>query len=137
MRSEVPASPTIAVQQLPSAYPSGDWPSLLRGFVPLTLPALRRGHDRDAEIYGCGIIHMLLLRFFVACPPLAAQGCAPARPRIRVPASQRPLAAPRSVLASAGTSDLLNQHHPTVPVHITSCSEKAKLRLAPCAPPGS
>ena len=28
---------------------------------------------------------MRLLRFFVACPPLAAQGCAPARRRTRVP----------------------------------------------------
>jgi hypothetical protein len=35
----------------------------------------------------CGIIHMLLRRFFVACPPLSARGCAPARPRTCVSAS--------------------------------------------------
>src|SRR5208337_114176 len=78
--------PTTAVQ-LPNACPGGDWPSFLRDFVPLALPALRRSHDRGAEIYGCGIIHMLLLRFFVAGPPLPSQGRARSRRRTRVSAS--------------------------------------------------
>src|ERR1022692_1805261 len=82
--------PTTAIHELPNACPSGDLPSFLRGFVPLALPALRRGHDRETEIYGCGIIHMLLLRFFVACPPLRVQGCAPARRRTSLSASYPP-----------------------------------------------
>jgi hypothetical protein len=48
---------------------------------------LWRDDDRDAETYGCGIILMLLLRFFVAGTPLMAQGCALARRRTCVSAS--------------------------------------------------
>ncbi len=55
-----------------------------REFDPLALPALRRGHDRGSAIYGCGIISMHLLRFFVALLSLAELGCAPARRCIRV-----------------------------------------------------
>jgi hypothetical protein len=37
------------------------------------LPTLRRGHDRNPEIYRCGIINMLLLRFFITPPPLSTR----------------------------------------------------------------
>jgi hypothetical protein len=63
------------------------------------LPTLRRGHDRGSEIYSCGIIHMRLLRFVVACPPVAAQGCAHARRRTRMPASSPPSLRPLSAYA--------------------------------------
>ena len=65
-------------------------------FFCLALPTLRRGDDRGSEIYRCGIIPMRLLRFFVACPPLPAQGCAPARRRTRVPAASPPSLRPLS-----------------------------------------
>ena len=70
-----------------SLHAGRDWNLQSSGgeFFSLALPTLRRGHDRGSEIYRCGIIHMRLLRFFVACPPLAARGCAPARRRTRVP----------------------------------------------------
>src|SRR6266446_6246496 len=56
-------------------------------FFCLALPTLRRNHDRGAETYGCGIIHMLVLRFVVAGPPLPSQGRARSRRRTRVSAS--------------------------------------------------
>ena len=59
-----------ASPQLPNSCRTGDARSFLRDFVPLALPTLRRRHDR--EIYGCRISHILLLRFFVACPPKVA-----------------------------------------------------------------
>jgi hypothetical protein len=67
--------PTTAIQ--PSLHTRRDWNLQRSGgeFFSLALPTLRRGHDRGSEIYRCGIIHMRLLRFFVACPPLAARGC--------------------------------------------------------------
>jgi hypothetical protein len=113
----------------PNACPNGDWPSFLRNCIPLALPALRRGHDRGSEIYGCGIIHMRLLRFFVACPPRAALGCAPALRRTRVPIPPRHITAPRSAHASALTWDTLNDRHATVPVHPCSPSSRFGNRL--------
>ena len=81
-----------------------------REFVSLALPTLRRGDDRGSEIYRCGIIHMLLLRFFVAGPPLAAQGCAPARPAHSCACRLADrLSAPLSAYASAHL-----RHHSTI-----------------------
>src|SRR5208337_2367965 len=79
---------------------------LRRGVLLSGMPTLRRDHDRDTEIYGCGIIHVRLLRFFVACPPLAAHGCALARRRTRVPAASPPSLRPLSAYARAHL-----QHH--------------------------
>jgi hypothetical protein len=108
--------PTTTIPQRPPACPNGDRPSFLRGLVPLALPALWRHHDRDAEIYGCGIIHMLLLRFVVACPPLAVLGCAPAHRRIRVPTPRRQAPAPVSAHTLAGTCGAVNDRDPAFPV---------------------
>src|ERR1035441_3259107 len=85
-------------------------------FFCLALPTLRRGDDRGSEIYRCGIIPMRLLRFFVACPPLSAQGCAPARPRRRVLTPWRPVPAQVSAHTLAGTCDVINDHDPAFPV---------------------
>ena len=105
--SRLALSPTTAVQQLLHACRGWNLQSCGGEFFSLALPTLRRGHDRDSEIYGCGIIHMLLLRFFVARPPLVDPGmcsgtpthsCArrlatasPATFRIRFRSSQPPL----------------------------------------------
>jgi hypothetical protein len=79
--------------------------------------------------YRCGIILMLVLRFFLACPPLSTRGCAPARRCIRVPTPRRHVAAPRSAHTSAGTSDALNDHHATIPVRQCSPSFRFGDRL--------
>jgi len=98
--------PTTAVQQFLHAGRSWNLQSFRGEFFCLALPALRRDHDRGSETYGCGIIPMHILRFFVACPPLAAQGCAPARRRIRVPAASPPSLRPLPAYALAHL-----QHH--------------------------
>jgi hypothetical protein len=67
------------------------------------LPTLRRDHDRGSEIYRCGIIHMLLLRFFITPLPLSTLGCAQARGRTRVSASS-PL--PRTQLSACALAHL-------------------------------
>src|SRR3989442_15768933 len=59
---------------------------------------------------------MLLLRFFVARPPLSTRGCVPARRCPRLSTPSRHVAAPRCALTSAGTSDTLNDHQATIPV---------------------
>ena len=61
----------------------------------LALSALRRSHDRDSEIYRCGIIPMCLLRLFLTLPSRAEPGCAQARRRTPVPT---PLPPPLSQL---------------------------------------
>jgi hypothetical protein len=81
---------TTAVQQLPNACRSWNVHNPVREFFPVALPALRREHDRGAEIHGCGIIHMHLLRFVVALASLPLLGCASARRRTRVSASFPP-----------------------------------------------
>jgi hypothetical protein len=55
------------------------------GFFCLALPTLRRDHNRGSEIYECGIINMLLLRFFITPLPLSTRGCAQARGRTLCP----------------------------------------------------
>ena len=102
----------------------GDLRNFLRDFVASALPALWRGHGRDGKIYGCGVIPMFLLRFFVAVGPLPLTGCAPARRRIRVLSLRRHSAAPRSAHTSAAICDALSDHHATGPVH--HCSPHAR-----------
>jgi hypothetical protein len=94
-------------------------------FVPLALPTLRRGHDRDAEIYGCGIIHMLLLRFFVACPPPSTQGCAPARRRTCVSASSP---TPLMQFSACALAHLGHSDHPHRIPTTPRCSPQALFR---------
>jgi hypothetical protein len=65
-------------------------------FFSLALPALRRNHGRDSEIYPCGTSSMHVLRFFLTHPSVAELGCARARPCTRVSISgRRPLSRPR------------------------------------------
>ena len=65
--------PTTPVQPLLHACRSGNLQTFSGGFFCLALPTLRRGHDRNPEIYRCGIINMLLLRFFITPPPLSTR----------------------------------------------------------------
>ena len=120
------AIPTTAAQYL--LHPGRGWTLQSSGgeFFSLALPTLRRGDDRGSEIYRCGIIHMRLLRFFVACPPRAAQGCAPARRLIRVPAASPSSLRPLSAYAFAHL-----QHHSDNPDGIPTtlrCSPQALFR---------
>jgi hypothetical protein len=78
----------------------------LREIFSLALPALWRGHDRDAEIYGRGVIPMFLLRFFLAGGPLLLLGCAPAHRRIRVLTPCQHALPPPSTRLLAATPDL-------------------------------
>src|SRR6266567_2201248 len=123
--------PTTAVQ--PSLIQSPlhtrrDWNLQRCGgeFFSLALPTLRRDDDRGSEMYRCRIIHMLLLRFFVGRPPLAAQGCAPARRPTRVPAASPPSLRPLSAYALAHL-----QHHSDNPSGVSTtlrCSPQAPFR---------
>jgi len=81
--------PATAILQFFSACRSWNRRGFGRGFFPLALTTLRRGHDRDAEIYGYGVVHMRLLRFLVADSSRAVLGCAPAHGGIRVPTPRR------------------------------------------------
>ncbi len=56
----------------------------VREFFSLALPALRRKHDRDSEIYRCGISPMHVLRFFLTHPSITELGCARACRCIRL-----------------------------------------------------
>src|SRR3989449_182353 len=116
--------PTTAVQQFLHAGRSWNLQSFGGEFFCLALPTLRRNHDRGAEIYGCGIIHMHLLRFIVARASLLLLRCAPAHRRIRVPTPRRHTAVPRSAHTSEGICDALSHHHATGPVH--QCSPSAR-----------
>src|SRR5208283_1234227 len=60
------AVPATARVQLPYARRNRGLPNFLREFYSLALPALRCGHDCDAEIYRRGVIPMRFLRYFVA-----------------------------------------------------------------------
>jgi len=95
--------PTSAVEQLLHASRSWTLQSFGGGFLCLALPTLRRDHDRGSEIYRCGIINMLLLRFFLTPLPLSTRGCALARGRTRVSASS-PL--PRKQLSPCALAHL-------------------------------
>jgi len=93
-------------------------------FFCVALPTLRRDHDRGSGIYGCGIIHMHLLRFVVARASLLLLRCAPAHRRIRVPIPRRHTPVPRSAHTSEGTCDALSHHHAIGPVR--QCSPRAR-----------
>jgi hypothetical protein len=87
-----------------------------REFYPVALPALRRGHDRDSEIYRCRIINMRLLRFFVALSSVAPCRRALARRSIRVfPPCRHPLTQ-LSVRTFAGTCGAVEDFHQPHPV---------------------
>src|SRR5208337_3764436 len=118
--------PTTVVQQFLHAGRSWNLQSFGGEFFCLALPTLRRDDDRGSEIYRCGIIHMRLLRFFVASPPLAALGCAPARRRTRVPAASPPSLRPLSAYALAHLP-----HHSDIPGGVPTplrCSPQAPFR---------
>jgi len=106
-----------------------DLRSFLRHFLPLALPTLWCGHDRDSEIYGRGTINMLLLRFFVACPLLSTRGCARARRCIGLPIPRQHPATLRSAHTLPGASDALNDHHTTIPARPYSSSFRFGDRL--------
>ena len=58
-------------------------PAKLRRRVLLSaLPTLRRSDRRDSETYGCGIIYMHILRFFVAHPTIDLRMCSGTRTRV-------------------------------------------------------
>ncbi len=102
--------PTSAVEQLLHASRSCTLQSFGGGFFCLALPTLRRDHDRGSEIHGCGIINMLLLRFFITPLSLSTRGCAQARGRRPVSASS-PL--PRQQLSACALTHLTrHSHHP-------------------------
>ena len=122
--------PKASQRQLPNACPSDDAPSFLRDFLPLALPTLRRGHDRDAEIYGCGIIPMFLLRFFVALSSRAVRGCAPARRCIRVLTPCGPASASPSAHTPAVTCTALNDRPPAFPIRHCSPTSRLGSQLA-------
>src|SRR5207245_8377393 len=62
--------PTTVIQQLHSACSRVDLRNFLPDFVPLALPALWCGRDRDSESSRCGMMNMLLLRLIVVLPSL-------------------------------------------------------------------
>src|ERR1017187_9680435 len=108
--------PTTAIQ--PSLHTRRDWNLQRSGgeFFSLALPTLRRGHDRGCQIYRCGIIHMRLLRFFVACASLLLLRCAPAHRRIRVPTPLRQVPTPLFAHTPAGTCRAINPRDTAFPV---------------------
>jgi hypothetical protein len=94
------------------------------------LPMLRRGHDRDAEFYGGGIIYMLLLRFVVALvsPPLLR--CTSAHRCIRV-LTPLPLAlAPLSAHTPTDTCGPVNNPHPAFSVRRSLRNSRLAIQLA-------
>jgi hypothetical protein len=99
-------------------------------FFSLALPTLRRGHDRGSQIYGCGIIHMRLLRFFVACPLLAARECAPAHSPIRVPTPWRQIPVPLFTHILAGAFGAINDRHPVFPLRRRLPNPRLRSQLA-------
>ena len=111
--------PISAVQQFLHACRSWFLQSFGGGFF-----RLRRDHDRGSEIYGCGIIHMHILRFVVALSSLPLSRCAPAHRCIPAPTPRQQATLPRSAHTSAGICHALNHHHPAVTVH--QCSPGAR-----------
>src|SRR5258708_7239127 len=107
--------PATSGLQLLCARRNRNVPSSLREFYPLALPALRRGHDRDSEIYRCRVINMRLLRFFVALSSVAPCRRALARRSIRVfppcPHALTQLFA-RTLAGPCGTVDDLHEAYP-------------------------
>ena len=84
--------PTTTRAQPIDAGRSSPRASAVREFFSLALPALRRKHGRDSEIYRCGISPMHVLRFFLTRPSITELGCARARRCIRLSSpGQRPL----------------------------------------------
>src|SRR5258707_393882 len=108
-------SPTTAGLQLLCTRRNRNVPSSLREFYPLAVPALRRGHDRDSEIYRCGVINMRLLRFFVALSSVAPCRRALARRSIRVfPPCRHALTqlSARTLAGQCSTGDDLHAAYP-------------------------
>src|SRR5271170_6423022 len=116
--------PTTAVQQFLHAGRSWNLQSFGGEFFCLALPTLRRDHDRGSEIYGCGIINMLLLRFFITSLLLSTRGCAQARGRTRVSASS-PL--PRKQLYACALAHL--SHHSDHPDGIPTTPRRSPQAL--------
>ncbi len=92
----------------------------------LALPTLRRGDDRGSEIYRCGIIHMRLLRFFVACSTTGGPGMCSRTPAHSCAAASPPFLRPLSAYTLAHL-----QHHSDKPGGVPPtlrCSPQAPFR---------
>src|SRR5271165_3051749 len=70
-------------------------------------------NERNGYLLRLPEVTKLLLRFFVACPPLSTWGCAPARRRIRVLTPCRHALPPPSARLLAATRDPVNHRHAT------------------------
>ncbi len=92
-------------------------------------PALRRGHDRDSEIYRCRVINMRLLRFFVALSSVARCRRALARRSIRVFTPCRHALTQLSVRALAGTCGVVDDLHAAFPIRRCSSSSRLGTKL--------
>ena len=119
------AVPATVRLRLPYARRNRGLPNFPREFYPLALPALRRGYDRDSEIYRCGVINMRLLRFFVALSSVAPGRRALARRPIRVFISCRHDLAQSSRRPAADIFGAVDTLHTALPVR--RCSPGSRL----------